>query len=285
MVTLTGPSSEASARARAADARDAAREARWREEAGFFDAHAPAEIRGIDPRVAVRYASAARFWFNKEYRFQLLGPLAGHRVLDVGCGMGDNAILLALAGAEVTAVDVSPRSIEVAARRARASGLPHLPRFVCAPIEEAELPPRSFDLVWVDGLLHHVIPELDAVLARLRSLARAGARAVFSEPVNRLPALRRLREALPIPTDATPGERPLEEAELEIIRRHVPDLRVRAFGLLGRMNRFVLPRGYEGAPASRRALANLLCAADWAILSAGPVARAGGMAVLHGRFP
>jgi SAM-dependent methyltransferase len=261
------------------------REARWREEAGFFDAHAPEEIRGIDPRVASRYATARRPWFNKEFRFRLLGPLVGHRVLDVGCGMGDNAILLTLAGGEVTGVDVSPRSIAVAEQRARASGLPHVPRFVCAPIEAAPLPERAFDVIWVDGLLHHVIPELDAVLARLRRLAKPGARAVFSEPVNRVPALRRLREALPIPFDATPGERPLEEAELAIVRKHLPDLRVRAFGLLGRMNRFVVAGGYEDAPPGRRALANLLCAADYAILAAGPLARAGGMAVLHGRFP
>lgn len=263
---------------------EARREARWREEAGFFDAHAPDEIRGIDPRVAVRYARSSRAWFNKEYRFRLLGPLAGHRVLDVGCGAGENAILLALAGAEVTGVDVSPRSIEVAKRRARASGLPRPPRFVCAPIESADLPDRSFDVVWADGLLHHVLPELDLVLARLRVLARPGARVMLSEPVNRIPALRALRRALPIPFDATPGERPLEEAELAAIRRHVPDLEIRAFGLLGRLNRFVVPLGYEGASLARRALANLLCAADYAILSAGPLARAGGMAVLHGRF-
>lgn len=260
------------------------REARWREEASFFDAHAPAEVRGIDPRVAVRYARARRFWFNKEYRFRILGPLAGHRVLDVGCGMGDNAILLALAGAEVTGVDVSPRSVEIAERRARATGLPVAPRFVCAPIETADLPAGAFDVVWGDGVLHHVIPELDGVLGRLRALARPGGRFVFSEPVNRAPALRRLRAALPIPADGTPGERPLEEAELEIVRRHVPDLALRPFGLLGRANRFVVPRGYEGAPLARRVLANALCAADWAILSAGPVGRAGGMAVLHGRF-
>jgi 2-polyprenyl-3-methyl-5-hydroxy-6-metoxy-1,4-benzoquinol methylase len=265
-------------------ARERARTARWQEEAGFFDARAPDEIRGIDPRVAMRYARSTRAWFNKEYRFRVLGPLHGHRVLDVGCGTGDNAILLALAGGDVTAVDVSRRSIEVARKRARASGLPRLPRFVCAPIESADLPERRFDVVWADGLLHHVIPELDLVLARLRILARPGARVMFSEPVNRVPALRALRMALPIPIDGTPGERPLEEAELEIVRCHVPDLRIRAFGLLGRLNRFLLASGYEGAPLARRAIANLLCAADFALLSAGPLARAGGVAVLHGRF-
>jgi 2-polyprenyl-3-methyl-5-hydroxy-6-metoxy-1,4-benzoquinol methylase len=261
-----------------------AREARWREEASFFDALAPSEVRGLDPRVAGRYARARRFWFHKEYRFRLLGPLQGHRVLDVGCGTGDNAILLALAGAAVTGVDVSARSVEIAGRRALASGLPVPPRFVCGPIETVDLPAATFDVVWCDGILHHVIPDLDAILARLRAVARPGARFVCCEPVSRVTALRRLRAALPIPANGTPGERPLEEAELEVVRRHVPDLALRPFGLLGRANRFVLPRGYEGAPAARRLLADALCLADFALLSAGPLARAGGMAVLHGRF-
>lgn len=259
-------------------------ERRWREEAAFFDAHAPAEAAPLDPAVISRYRAPRRIWFQKDFRFRLLGRLDGLSVLDVGCGTGDNAILLAAAGARVTGVDVSPRSVEIAARRAEATGVGHPPRFVCAPIEAADLPLRSFDVVWGDGVLHHVLPVLEQVLARLAELARPGARFVFAEPVNRLPALRRLREALPIPFDATRGERPLVEAELALIRRHVPDLRVRPFGLLGRLNRFVVPAGYERAPLLRRSAAEALALADLALLSLPPLARAGGVAVLSGTF-
>jgi SAM-dependent methyltransferase len=261
------------------------REARWQEEAAFFDAHAEACAAPLDPRVAERYRRAARFWFNKEWRFRWLGDLRGHDVLDVGCGTGDNALLLALRGGRVTGVDVSPRSIEIARARASAGGAEPAPRFVCAPIEEADLPPRSFDVIWADGLLHHVIPELPAVLARLAALARPGARFVFSEPVNRLPWLRRLRLALPVPVDGTPGERPLEDPELLLLRRVFPGLRVRTFQLASRLVRFVLPGGYEVAPVARRAAADLLCLWDWAALSLPGIERAGGMAVLYGRLP
>jgi len=44
--------------------------------------------------------------------------LTGQRVLDAGCGTGASAVELASRGAEVVAVDLSPRLIEIAAERA-----------------------------------------------------------------------------------------------------------------------------------------------------------------------
>lgn len=264
--------------------RDDPHEERWRSEAGFFDARAADAPPVVGARVVARYAHPRWPWFNKEWRFRALGRLDGLHVLDVGSGVGDNAILLARAGARVVGVDVSPRSVEIAAARAAASGVRDAVRFVCAPIESAPLPARAFDVIWGDGVLHHVIPVLDEVLARLATLARPGARFVFSEPVNRVPLLRRVRLALPIPVEGTPGERPLEQEELAIIARHVRDLRVRSFSLVGRLNRFVLPTGFEEAPAGRRMIAHALCAADYAILSVPGIQRVGAMAVLHGHL-
>jgi 2-polyprenyl-3-methyl-5-hydroxy-6-metoxy-1,4-benzoquinol methylase len=260
-----------------------ARAARWREEAGYFDALA--EGMGLlDPAVLRRYVNPRRPWWGKEWRLMALGRLDGLEVLDVGCGPGDNSVLLALRGARVTGVDVSAGSIALAERRARASGAKVPPRFVQAPIETADLPERGFDVIWGDGILHHLIPELDAVLARLARLARPRARFVFSEPVNLVPALRRVRLALPVAVNGTSSERPLEEPELAMIRRHVPDLALRMFGLLGRLNRFVVPHGLERAPAPRRLLAEALALTDHALLSREPLSRAGGIAVLWGTF-
>src|SRR3954454_19874570 len=51
-------------------------------------------------------------------RLELLGGLRGRRVLDVGCGTGLWSVLLAQRGAEVWAIDISPRSVAVTRRRA-----------------------------------------------------------------------------------------------------------------------------------------------------------------------
>jgi 2-polyprenyl-3-methyl-5-hydroxy-6-metoxy-1,4-benzoquinol methylase len=48
---------------------------------------------------------------------------ANKRVLEVGCGIGTDTISFARAGARVTAVDLSPKSLDIAKHRAEVYGL------------------------------------------------------------------------------------------------------------------------------------------------------------------
>lgn len=234
--------------------------------------------------VLARYRNPTRPWYNKEYRFRLLGDLKGKRILDVGCGMGENAILLAARGAHVTGVDISPRSIEAAKRLAARTSVEGTAEFLCGPLETIDFPAASFDVIWGDGVLHHVLHDLDRILRRLVLFAREGATFLISEPVDRVPGMRRIRLLLPIEVDGTPDERPLVEAELRLIRRYVPGLRIKAFSFLSRVNRFILPGGsLERASKPRRALSEAVTRIDYALLSAPVLCRLGGIVVLAGR--
>ena len=93
-------------------------EDRWKEEAAFFDRVAEQQAEAlspIDPLAFRRYSSPSlRKRFKEEFRFRILGDMRGKRVLDVGCGEGSNSLMLAKLGAQVTGIDISPRSIDVA---------------------------------------------------------------------------------------------------------------------------------------------------------------------------
>ena len=99
----------------------------------------------------------------------------GKRVLEVGCGIGTDTINFARAGAEVTAVDLSPKSLEIARARADVFGLSDRIRFYCANAEELStiVPVERYDLVYSFGVIHHS-PHPDRILAQLRSYLGPG---------------------------------------------------------------------------------------------------------------
>lgn len=82
------------------------------------------------------------------------GLLRPGTVLELGCGTGADAILLARRGFEVTAVDSSPLAIERA--RVRAERADVLPRFVLADVFEFGPRAGRFDLIYECGFYHYI---------------------------------------------------------------------------------------------------------------------------------
>jgi SAM-dependent methyltransferase len=101
----------------------------------------------------------AEAWFAQdpgEPPFSGLIPferLAGKDVLEIGVGTGVHARLLAQAGANVSAVDLTPTAVELTRKRLELHGL-------TADVREADaerLPfaDASFDFIWSWGVIHH----------------------------------------------------------------------------------------------------------------------------------
>ncbi|WP_436499447.1 class I SAM-dependent methyltransferase [Actinokineospora sp. HUAS TT18] len=81
------------------------------------------------------------------------GLITPGRVLDLGCGPGRNAIHLAKAGFDVTAVDISPTAITWARERADEAGVDV--RFING---DAFAIDGRFDLIYDAGCFHHLPP-------------------------------------------------------------------------------------------------------------------------------
>lgn len=92
----------------------------------------------------------------------------GKKVLEIGCGIGTDTMNFARAGAEVTAIDLSEKSMELARQRASIFGLQDRIRFCHGNAEELStfLPVEPYDLIYSFGVIHHT-PHPDAVLEQL----------------------------------------------------------------------------------------------------------------------
>ena len=113
---------------------------------------------------------------------ELLGPVAGRDVLDLGCGEGHVARRLAAAGARVTAVDPTARLIELAAGYGGQQSSPdRSPTGPTGSISYRQLAAERLDGLADDSadavaavlVLHHTDPLADA-LAEVRRVLRPG---------------------------------------------------------------------------------------------------------------
>jgi ubiquinone/menaquinone biosynthesis C-methylase UbiE len=116
-------------------------------------------------------------WFAQrpgDVPFSRLIPYAdlrGKDVLEIGCGTGVHARLLAESGARLTAVDLTDTAIELTTRRLDLHGLEA--NVLQADAERLPFDDASFDFVWSWGVIHHS-SRTEAVLAEVARVLRPG---------------------------------------------------------------------------------------------------------------
>jgi 2-polyprenyl-3-methyl-5-hydroxy-6-metoxy-1,4-benzoquinol methylase len=111
---------------------------------------------------------------------QVLGARTKSTVLDVGCGIGFNAIRLALRGYPVLAMDVSQHILERAQANVAASNLSHMVTFERGSLSSLPMHDSSFDLVICWDVLMY-IPEVQAAVSELCRVVRPDGFLIISE--------------------------------------------------------------------------------------------------------
>lgn len=95
----------------------------------------------------------------------------GRRLLEVGCGMGTDLLQFARGGAEVTGIDLTPRSIEISRRH---FDVYHLRAdFAITDAERLPFVDESFDVAYSNGVLHHM-PDTAAAVREIHRVLRPG---------------------------------------------------------------------------------------------------------------
>jgi SAM-dependent methyltransferase len=146
----------------------------------YWDAHVE------DWKAAVSAAGTLAYFEETEaYRFEKLDYLAklvdfngyaGQRVLDLGCGIGNDASRFARGGAEVTGIDLAPRAVELARRNFHLRGLAG--RFAVMNGESLDLPDACFDLVYCHTVLHFT-PQPGCMIEEIHRVLRPGGAAIL----------------------------------------------------------------------------------------------------------
>jgi SAM-dependent methyltransferase len=108
------------------------------------------------------------------------GDLRGLRVLDIGCGQGDTSVAFALRGAEVWALDVSDRMVELTRQLAAHHGVMERVHTDVGRVEDMQYADNFFDLLFADGVLHHL--NMPAAVPNLVRVLKPGGRGYFLEP-------------------------------------------------------------------------------------------------------
>jgi len=150
-----------------------------------------------DPQELAKFGELAHRWWDPESDFkplhqinplrlawiQQLCPLAGKRVVDVGCGGGILSDAMARSGAQVLGIDLSTKPLRVAELHAMEAGTEGVEYREIAVEALAAERPSSFDAVTCMEMLEHV-PDPASVVRALATLVKPGGW-VFLSTLNR----------------------------------------------------------------------------------------------------
>ncbi len=131
----------------------------------------------------------AAFWSkqSRKYAASPIGDLDGYlntlertksylkssdRALEMGCGTGSTALLLAPHVAHITATDLAPGMIEIANEKLAEEGLDNV-TFAVADVLDHSTKGGPFDVIMAHNLLH-LVSDLDSALAHISGLVEPG---------------------------------------------------------------------------------------------------------------
>jgi len=199
----------------------------------YWDRHATASnLPGEGGLTAESWGEEIAFYMTPEQEFacEALAPLERRWVVELGCGVGVNAIHLARKGAQVAAVDTSFRRLEVLQKVAAEMGLSGRVHPVCASAEHLPFRADCLDRAYTKASLIHT--DLPEAMEECRRVLRPAGRGVFCEPTTSNPFAWIYRRWFG-PAEWRTITRYFSRREEEVVARAFGDLRTGSFYLLG----------------------------------------------------
>ncbi len=147
----------------------------------------------VDAQELAKFGDLAHRWWDPDSEFrplhrinplrltwiETIAPLAGRRVLDVGCGGGILSDSMARRGAQVLGIDLSDKALKVAQLHAIEAGNERVEYRAVAAEALAQEQAAAFDVVTCMEMLEHV-PDPAAIVRACATLVRPGGWVFFS---------------------------------------------------------------------------------------------------------
>ena len=204
------------------------------------DTNESEEVENLDELIRDKAAfeqhfSNAKFYSitnsSEEYKHTWLkekcGP--GAKVLDFGCGNGENGIVAAQCGADVTGIDISPEGVENANLNTKQCGVSDNCKFFVMDGENMTFQDNTFDLCIEYGVLHHV--DLHRAMSELRRVLKPGGEMICVEALRHNPLIHLYRKITPHLRTQWEVEHILSVKDLDTVRQYFREVDVRFFHL------------------------------------------------------
>lgn len=136
--------------------------------------------RGFNQIWTMKEATRVRAERRCDYMISRMGLPSAGKVLEIGCGLGANAFMIAQkTGADVLGTDLCVPFVREAQEKYK---LPNL-RYKVHDFNRADqFRGETFDCILGNGILHHLYHRLDDAFANMKHLLNTGGRIVFLEP-------------------------------------------------------------------------------------------------------
>lgn len=190
---------------------------------------------------------------DQEYAMALLGDLEGKSLLDYGAGDGWRTICFAKANANVWAIDISQKGVDLIRKKVHANGVSDLVTAEVRNCYATEFSSDKFDRIYGGGILHHL--DIDASAQEIRRILHPQGVAVFCEPIRDTKVMDVIKAIVLTVTrkksseDTTEDESPLTTERIDRLHSYFGVVNYRYFNVLSsasllidseRLKRFLL---------------------------------------------
>jgi ubiquinone/menaquinone biosynthesis C-methylase UbiE len=151
-----------------------------------------------------------------------IGDIKDKNILELGCGAGEASVYFAKKGAEVTAVDISQRMLDVVQNLAKKHDVTLSTKQSYS--DNIDFADETFDIVYAANLLHHV--DIESTLKEASRVLKKGGLFVSWDPIAHNPLINIYRR---MATEVrTEDEHPIEMKQLKMFLKYFSSVETEA---------------------------------------------------------